>query len=71
MAREQYQDFIDGNGFRRTLLCHDNVRLRRTIDLTFETRFHLLCGLHPVDPKYCLTDKSPMQFQTQKGERSR
>jgi methyltransferase-like protein len=67
VAREQYQDFIDGNGFRRSLLCHDNVRLRRTIDLTFVTRFHLLCGLHPVDPKYCLTDKSPMQFQTQKG----
>jgi hypothetical protein len=23
--------------------------------------------LHPVDRRYCLTDKSPMQFQTQKG----
>jgi methyltransferase-like protein/protein-L-isoaspartate O-methyltransferase len=67
VAREQYQDFIDGNGFRRSLLCHDNVRLRRTIDVTFVTLFHLLCGLHPVDPKYCLADKSPMQFQTQKG----
>jgi methyltransferase-like protein/2-polyprenyl-3-methyl-5-hydroxy-6-metoxy-1,4-benzoquinol methylase len=67
VAREQYQDFIDGNGFRRSLLCHDNVRLRRTIDVTFVTRFYLLCGLHPVDPKYSLADKSPMQFQTQKG----
>jgi methyltransferase-like protein/protein-L-isoaspartate O-methyltransferase len=67
VAREQYQDFIDGNGFRRSLLCHDNLRLRRTIDATFVTRFYLLCGLHPVDPKYCLTDNSRMQFQTQKG----
>jgi methyltransferase-like protein/protein-L-isoaspartate O-methyltransferase len=66
VAREQYQDFIDGNGFRRSLLCHDSVRLRRTIGAAFVTQFHLLCGLHPVDPKYCLTDKSSMQFQTQK-----
>jgi methyltransferase-like protein/trans-aconitate methyltransferase len=67
VARDQYQDFIDGNGFRRSLLCHENVRLRRNIDVNFVMRFHLLCGLHPVDPKYCLTDKSPMQFQTQRG----
>jgi methyltransferase-like protein/trans-aconitate methyltransferase len=67
VARDQYQDFIDGNGFRRSLLCHDNVALRRNIDVNFVTRFHLLCGLHPVEPKYCLTDKSPMQFQTQQG----
>lgn len=67
VAREQYQDFIDGNGFRRSLLCHDNVPLRRTIDVSFVTRFHLLCGLHAVNPEHSLTDKSPMQFQTQKG----
>jgi hypothetical protein len=35
VARDQYQDFIDGFGFRRTLLCHENVRLQRTVPQDF------------------------------------
>jgi methyltransferase-like protein len=31
LSRNQYQDFIDGFGFRRTLLCHANVALQRAI----------------------------------------
>lgn len=40
-ARDQYQDFIDGSGFRRTLLCHDDVKLRRTLADDFVKRFFL------------------------------
>lgn len=67
MARDQYQDFIDGNGFRRTLLCHDDVSLSRQIDLDFITRFHLLSTTSPVDPDGCITDDSAMEFENQDG----
>jgi SAM-dependent methyltransferase len=40
VARNQYQDFIDGFGFRRTLLCHDNVALQRAIPPAFFRRCH-------------------------------
>ncbi|MBR0694727.1 class I SAM-dependent methyltransferase [Bradyrhizobium lablabi] len=69
MARDQYQDFIDGNGFRRTLLCHDNISLRRQIDRDFVTRFHLLSTLSPVDPGVCLTDDSAMEFENHDSSR--
>src|SRR3954452_1298690 len=69
MARDQYQDFIDGNGFRRTLLCHDGISLRRQIDLDFVTRFYLLSSTSPVAPDACLTDDSPMEFENQEGSR--
>jgi len=67
MARDQYQDFIDGNGFRRTLLCHDDVTLRRRIERDFVTSFHLLSTMSPVDPHARLGDKSPMEFRTHEG----
>jgi SAM-dependent methyltransferase len=41
MVRDQYQDFIDGSGFRRTLLCHDANKLRRTLADDFVKRFFL------------------------------
>ncbi|WGR97050.1 class I SAM-dependent methyltransferase [Bradyrhizobium sp. ISRA443] len=69
MARDQYQDFIDGNGFRRTLLCHDSISLRRQIDLDFVTRFYLLSTTSPVDPNACVTDNSAMEFEQQDGSR--
>ena len=40
VARDQYQDFIDGYGFRRTLLCHADVALRRDISPDFFRRCH-------------------------------
>jgi SAM-dependent methyltransferase len=41
MVRDQYQDFIDGSGFRRTLLCHEDNKLRRTLADDFIKRFFL------------------------------
>jgi len=67
MARDQYQDFLDGNGFRRTLLCHDHVALQRRVPLDFVTRFYLSGTTVPTGDDYCLTDDSPMQFKTQDG----
>jgi methyltransferase-like protein/trans-aconitate methyltransferase len=69
MARDQYQDFIDGSGFRRTLLCHDDIALRRQIDIDFATQFYLLGTTRPVDPHGCVSDDSAMAFDNQDGSR--
>ncbi|MEA2838600.1 MAG: hypothetical protein QOD89_3150 [Bradyrhizobium sp.] len=67
MARDQYQDFVDGHGFRRTLLCHGGLPLRRRVDMDFVRQFYLLGTTDPVDGAFCLTDQSDMQFRTQEG----
>jgi cyclopropane fatty-acyl-phospholipid synthase-like methyltransferase/methyltransferase-like protein len=67
MARDQYQDFVDGHGFRRTLLCHAGLTLRRHVDMDFVRRFFLLGTTDPVSEDFCLTDASDMQFRTQEG----
>ncbi|WP_454647643.1 methyltransferase regulatory domain-containing protein [Bradyrhizobium liaoningense] len=69
MARDQYQDFVDGNGFRRTLFCHDDVSLNRQIDVDFVRRYHLLSTTSPLDSEACLTDDSPMEFENHDGSR--
>jgi SAM-dependent methyltransferase len=67
MARDQYQDFIDGYGFRRTLLCHRELVLQRKVEMGFVRQFYLLGTTDPVEMEYCLTDESDMQFRTQDG----
>jgi SAM-dependent methyltransferase len=41
VVRDQYQDFIEGSGFRRTLLCHEDVELTRLVADDFVKRFFL------------------------------
>jgi methyltransferase-like protein/ubiquinone/menaquinone biosynthesis C-methylase UbiE len=67
VARDQFQDFIDGIGFRRTLLCHGDIALQREIDADFITRFHLLSSTAPVNKDFDVTDTSPVEFKTQGG----
>ena len=67
MARDQYQDFVDGHGFRRTLLCHAGLTLQRRVDMDFVRQFYLLGTTDPVDGDFCLTDESDMEFRTQEG----
>lgn len=45
MVRDQYQDFIDGAGFRRTLLCHEDIKLTRQVTDDFVKRFFLSAPL--------------------------
>lgn len=67
MARDQYQDFVDGHGFRRTLLCHSGLTLRRKVEMDFVRSYFLLSTTDPVEGDFCLTDASDMQFRTQEG----
>jgi SAM-dependent methyltransferase len=70
-ARDQYQDFIDGNGFRRTLFCHGDLPLRRKLDPECFRHFHLLATTEPVSAEYCLTDMTEIKFRTQGGSKVR
>jgi SAM-dependent methyltransferase len=55
VARNQYQDFIDGFGFRRTLLCHEDVVLQRKVSRDFFSRCYFTSAStlleDPSDPK--------------------
>ena len=67
MLRDQYHDFVDGCGFRRTLLCHSGIALQRQVGIDFVRRFYLLSSTAPVDESFCLTDASDMEFRTYDG----
>jgi methyltransferase-like protein/2-polyprenyl-3-methyl-5-hydroxy-6-metoxy-1,4-benzoquinol methylase len=49
--REQYFDFIRGRGFRRTLLCHDGVALRRPPSVEALAGMYLTGTVRPVSPE--------------------
>ena len=68
-ARDQYKDFIDGNGFRRTLLCHEGITLDRQVELDFITQFYLLSTTSPRRSDFCLNDDSEMEFENHDGSR--
>jgi SAM-dependent methyltransferase len=52
VARNQYQDFIDGFGFRRTLLCHDDVALQRAIPRDFFRRCYFRSASTLLEDKF-------------------
>jgi methyltransferase-like protein/2-polyprenyl-3-methyl-5-hydroxy-6-metoxy-1,4-benzoquinol methylase len=64
VARSQYQDFIDGFGFRRTLLCHDDVVLQRTIPLEFFRRCYFTRASVPVESEHGAKPESELQLTT-------
>src|SRR6185312_10309608 len=68
VARDQYQDFIDGFGFRRSLLCHGNVALQRALSPDFMRRCHFTSASSAVgDQTGSMPDPAPgveLQFGT-------
>ena len=48
--RHQYLDFIEGHGFRRTLLCRADIALERSPDPERIKRYRLAAAAKPVDP---------------------
>lgn len=66
-SRDQYQDFIDGYGFRRTLFIHEGVPLNRRIGIDFVKHFLLSLTASPVSADFSLTDRSKMEFRTEDG----
>ena len=64
VARDQYQDFIDGFGFRRTLLCHENVVLCRTVPPDFFRRCYFLSASSLLEGQSNREDGGELQFGT-------
>src|SRR5262249_23991017 len=67
MERDQYHDFVDGHGFRRTLLCHDNVKLDRKVDAATMVRFHFASQLAPISKTFELTVPGASDFKPPTG----
>jgi SAM-dependent methyltransferase len=68
MARDQFQDFFDGHGFRRTLLCHRDIKLERRPAPDHLARFHLAGSARPVDPEMDPAAAGAAEFKTDTGE---
>jgi SAM-dependent methyltransferase len=67
MVRDQYHDFVDGHGFRRTLLCHDDVCLDRKVDSSCMRRFHVASSLVPVAENFRLEEPGTAEFKLPNG----
>jgi SAM-dependent methyltransferase len=67
LMRDQYQDFIDGYGFRSTLLCRAGIRLNRTLDRDCITRFDLASSAVPVAEAFDPSDASAAEFKLDNG----
>jgi hypothetical protein len=67
MERDQYQDFIDGHGFRRTLLCRDDIRLNRRPDAASMRHFCFASAATPVG-EINFADASNAEFKTPQGD---
>jgi SAM-dependent methyltransferase len=68
VVRDQYLDFIAGDSFRNTLLCHRDVELRRSIDPQSIRDYHLASSLKPTSPGPDGLWAGIMEFKTESGQ---
>ena len=68
LARDQFQDFIDGHGFRCTLLCRADIALDRDPNPESLAQFQLTCSASPVDATLDLTKAERAAFKTDAGD---
>jgi len=64
---EQYLDFLRNRTFRRTLLCHRDIRLSRQIGTEQLSGMYISCALQPTGDNRTLSDHSEMAFQLGSG----
>jgi methyltransferase-like protein/SAM-dependent methyltransferase len=63
---EQYMDFLRNRSFRQTLLCHAEVPLKRSLNLTPDA-FFIATYAVPVTEDMNIHETSPAQFQGPDG----
>ena len=68
MARDQYHDFIDGHGFRRTLLCHGDISLDRDPEPSCIKRFYLASSAAPSETDIDPATTDNVEFKTKIGD---
>jgi SAM-dependent methyltransferase len=66
LMRDQYQDFIEGFGFRSTLLCRAEIRLNRMLDRDCITRFHLASSAVPTAETFDPCEAGAAEFKLEK-----
>jgi methyltransferase-like protein len=64
---EQFMDFVRGRKFRQTLLCHQNVALRRQLTPQALTGLFVAAQVQPASAKPDLTSNAVEQFQSPTG----
>jgi methyltransferase-like protein/ubiquinone/menaquinone biosynthesis C-methylase UbiE len=67
VEREQYYDFVTCRGFRRTLLCHDDLVLDRTIPVERLKNLYFAAAVKCSIPVPDLVTFSPAEFVAQSG----
>jgi SAM-dependent methyltransferase len=71
IEREQVADFLCCRRFRHTLLCHENVRLRRGPEPALLTAFNLMSYAAPVSAAIQVAAETVEEFTTAKGNSTR
>lgn len=69
IEKEQYLDFFRGRLFRETLLCHQNIKLSRKINLDVFKQFYTAASF-PIEPKSSSPDipsEKVEEFNTAEG----
>lgn len=67
IAVEQYMDVLWNRSFRNTLLCHENVPLRRQLTPANLGGLHFAGPFRPESPAPDLASNTPEKFVTPKG----
>ncbi len=60
---EQYMDFLRGRQFRQTLLCHDHLKIRRTLRPERLVGMAVTALMHPESNPLDLADDTPVVFR--------
>jgi SAM-dependent methyltransferase len=67
VSRNQYLDFIEGTSFRDTLLCHQEVRLRRPIAPACIKNYHVAAYAVAADEGFEPGEAGAARFTTDEG----
>lgn len=67
ILKEQYSDFLKCRRFRRTLLCHHDVRLNRTPQPEQMVNFYIASSAQPVSQQPDVTSEVEEEFRNPQG----
>jgi methyltransferase-like protein/ubiquinone/menaquinone biosynthesis C-methylase UbiE len=69
ILKEQYLDFIKGRGFRQTLLCRADLKLKRRVEPREIAGFYLSSLVEPSSERVNLHAGAPQEFEGPRGGR--
>ena len=66
--QEQYMDFFLNRSLRRSLLCHQNVAIKRELDLETLASYYIAANLQPITNNARWQPQESSQFKNAQGE---